>query len=162
MPECKPVLSIALVYCILLHTHACKLRHAHFPAQVLQKDDVLLDFDGVPIANDGTVPFRQRERIFFTYLITLKPTGSMAHVKVRQMFIENVSYMHSASGDCMSLRCGLDLAASTIADTQQTLDRVSNNNKECTHGMVNYEVNLELITCVVCCCTQGAAQGGNT
>ncbi|KAF6257274.1 trypsin-like cysteine/serine peptidase domain-containing protein [Scenedesmus sp. NREL 46B-D3] len=51
-------------------------------AQVLRKGDVLMEFDGVPIANDGTVHFRARERIFFTSLITLKPTGSTARVKV--------------------------------------------------------------------------------
>ncbi|KAF8058398.1 DEGP10 [Scenedesmus sp. PABB004] len=50
-------------------------------AQVLAKGDVLMEFDGVPIANDGTVHFRARERIFFTSLITLKPTGSTARVK---------------------------------------------------------------------------------
>jgi hypothetical protein len=41
-----------------------------------------MEFDGVPIANDGTVPFRARERIFFTAFTTLKPTGSTARVKV--------------------------------------------------------------------------------
>lgn len=51
-------------------------------AQVLRKGDVLMEFDGVAIANDGTVHFRARERIFFTSLITLKPTGSTARVKV--------------------------------------------------------------------------------
>lgn len=50
--------------------------------QVLKKGDVLMEFDGVPIANDGTVPFRARERIFFTAFTTLKPTGSTARVKV--------------------------------------------------------------------------------
>ena len=48
----------------------------------MQRGDVLLEFDGVPIANDGTVHLRQRERIYFSYLITLKPTGSKATVKV--------------------------------------------------------------------------------
>ncbi|WIA37685.1 hypothetical protein OEZ86_014578 [Tetradesmus obliquus] len=51
-------------------------------AQVLRKGDVLMEFDGVAIANDGTVHFRARERIFFTSLITQKPTGSTARVKV--------------------------------------------------------------------------------
>jgi hypothetical protein len=51
--------------------------------QVLRKGDVLMEFDGVVIANDGTVHFRARERIFFTSLITQKPTGSTARVKVR-------------------------------------------------------------------------------
>jgi hypothetical protein len=50
---------------------------------VLRKGDVLMEFDGVVIANDGTVHFRARERIFFTSLITMKPTGSTARVKVR-------------------------------------------------------------------------------
>jgi hypothetical protein len=36
-------------------------------AQVKQFD-ILLSFDGVPIANDGTVPFRSGERIGFSYL----------------------------------------------------------------------------------------------
>ncbi|GIM10261.1 hypothetical protein Vretimale_14052 [Volvox reticuliferus] len=51
-------------------------------AKVLKPGDVLLEFDGVPIANDGTVHLRQRERIYFSYLITLKPTGATAKVKV--------------------------------------------------------------------------------
>jgi len=51
-------------------------------AQALRKGDVLLAFDGVGIANDGTVPFRARERIFFTSLITQKPTGSTAVLRV--------------------------------------------------------------------------------
>lgn len=51
---------------------------------MLRKGDVLMEFDGIPIANDGTVPFRARERIFFTAFTTLKPTGSTARVKVCQ------------------------------------------------------------------------------
>lgn len=44
---------------------------------------MLLEFEGVPIANDGTVHLRHRERIYFSYLITLKPTGSPGKLKVR-------------------------------------------------------------------------------
>jgi hypothetical protein len=70
--------------------------------QVLKKGDVLMEFDGVPIANDGTVPFRARERIFFTAFTTLKPTGSTARVKVRDFFGQ----------DCMEhvmeQNCGVD------------------------------------------------------
>ncbi|GBF95989.1 protease Do-like mitochondrial [Raphidocelis subcapitata] len=51
-------------------------------AKALKRGDVLLAFDGVPIANDGTVHFRSRERIFFTSLITQKPTASTAHLRV--------------------------------------------------------------------------------
>lgn len=68
-------LSLSLHVCVLLLTPP--------PRQVLRKGDVLMEFDGVPIANDGTVPFRARERIFFTAFTTLKPTGSTARVKVR-------------------------------------------------------------------------------
>lgn len=51
--------------------------------QVMKKGDVLLEYDGVPIANDGTVHLRHRERIYFSYLITLKPTGATSKIKVR-------------------------------------------------------------------------------
>ncbi|PNW88079.1 hypothetical protein CHLRE_01g013300v5 [Chlamydomonas reinhardtii] len=51
-------------------------------AKVLKPGDVLLEFDGVRIANDGTVHLRQRERIYFSYLITLKPTAGTAKLKV--------------------------------------------------------------------------------
>lgn len=51
-------------------------------AKVIQRGDVLLEFDGVPIANDGTVHLRHRERIYFSYLITLKPTESTGRVKL--------------------------------------------------------------------------------
>lgn len=61
----------------------CAVAHPPPPRQVLRKGDVLMEFDGVPIANDGTVPFRARERVFFTAFTTLKPTGSTARVKVR-------------------------------------------------------------------------------
>ncbi len=37
---------------------------------VLRPNDVLLAFDGTPIANDGTVPFRSGERISFSYLVS--------------------------------------------------------------------------------------------
>ena len=38
----------------------------------LKPDDVILAFDGIEIANDGTVPFRTGERIAFSYLISNK------------------------------------------------------------------------------------------
>lgn len=51
---------------------------------MIKRGDVLLEFEGVPIANDGTVHLRHRERIYFSYLITLKPTGSPGKLKVRE------------------------------------------------------------------------------
>lgn len=41
----------------------------------LKKGDILLSFDGVDIANDGTVPFRSGERISFNYLVSRKYTS---------------------------------------------------------------------------------------
>ncbi|KAK9040382.1 hypothetical protein V6N11_015545 [Hibiscus sabdariffa] len=39
-------------------------------------------FDGVKVANDGTVPFRHGERIGFSYLVSQKYTGDTALVEV--------------------------------------------------------------------------------
>ena len=44
-------------------------------SKALEKGDVLLSFDGIDIASDGTVPFRSGERISFSYLVSLKFTG---------------------------------------------------------------------------------------
>ncbi|CAN6447411.1 unnamed protein product [Victoria cruziana] len=48
----------------------------------LCKDDIILSFDGVPIANDGTVPFRNRERITFDHLVSLKKPNDAAQIVV--------------------------------------------------------------------------------
>ncbi|KAL2482112.1 Protease Do-like 10 [Forsythia ovata] len=50
--------------------------------KVLKKDDIVLSFDGVPIANDGTVPFRNRERITFDHLVSMKKPDETAQVRV--------------------------------------------------------------------------------
>ncbi|GAB2277133.1 Protease Do-like 10, mitochondrial [Dionaea muscipula] len=49
---------------------------------ILRKDDILLAFDGVPIANDGTVPFRNRERITFDHLVSMKKPNEKAELRV--------------------------------------------------------------------------------
>ncbi|XP_050207732.1 protease Do-like 10, mitochondrial isoform X2 [Mercurialis annua] len=49
---------------------------------VLQKDDIILAFDGVPIANDGTVPFRNRERITFDHLVSMKKPNETALLRI--------------------------------------------------------------------------------
>lgn len=51
-------------------------------SNVLQPSDIILSFDGIDIANDGTVPFRHGERIGFSYLISQKYTGDNAAIKV--------------------------------------------------------------------------------
>ncbi|KAL3696064.1 hypothetical protein R1sor_010140 [Riccia sorocarpa] len=50
--------------------------------QWIKKDDVLLAFDGSPIANDGTVHFRNRERISFDHLVSMKKAGEKARLTV--------------------------------------------------------------------------------
>lgn len=51
-------------------------------AAVLCADDVLTHFDGVAIANDGSVPFRPGERIAFGHLVSQKFCGETARVRV--------------------------------------------------------------------------------
>ncbi|WOK95421.1 protease Do-like 9 [Canna indica] len=48
----------------------------------LKPSDIILSFDGIDIANDGTVPFRHGERIGFSYLVSQKFTGDNAVIKV--------------------------------------------------------------------------------
>ncbi|EOY20642.1 hypothetical protein QUC31_006955 [Theobroma cacao] len=49
---------------------------------VLKSSDIILSFDGVDIANDGTVPFRHGERIGFSYLVSQKYAGDSSAIKV--------------------------------------------------------------------------------
>ncbi|KAF5730094.1 protease Do-like 9-like [Tripterygium wilfordii] len=51
-------------------------------SEVLKPSDIILSFDAVDIANDGTVPFRHGERIGFSYLVSQKYTGDNAAIKV--------------------------------------------------------------------------------
>ncbi|KAM1737205.1 hypothetical protein ACFX12_015465 [Malus domestica] len=53
-------------------------------SHVLKPSDIILSFDGVNIANDGTgmFPFRHGERIGFSYLVSQKYTGDNSAVKV--------------------------------------------------------------------------------
>ncbi|GLT70536.1 hypothetical protein SLA2020_426100 [Shorea laevis] len=51
-------------------------------SEVLKPSDVILSFDGVDIANDGTVPFRHGERIGFSYLVSQKYTGDNSTIRV--------------------------------------------------------------------------------
>ncbi len=48
----------------------------------LKKGDILLSFDGVDIANDGTVPFRSGERISFNYLVSKMYTNEEVRLHV--------------------------------------------------------------------------------
>lgn len=70
----------------VLVTKINPLSDAH---SVLKKDDIVLAFDGVPIANDGTVPFRNRERITFDHLVSMKKPEGTAILKVLRDGIEH-------------------------------------------------------------------------
>eukprot|EP00878_Enallax_costatus_P009462 GHUV01009887.1.p1 GENE.GHUV01009887.1~~GHUV01009887.1.p1 ORF type:complete len:535 (+),score=127.38 GHUV01009887.1:151-1755(+) len=49
---------------------------------VTQQYNILMSFDGVDIANDGTVPFRSGERISFSYLVSQKYTNEQAVLRL--------------------------------------------------------------------------------
>jgi S1-C subfamily serine protease len=51
-------------------------------AKVLKRGDVLMKFDGVEVASDGTVAFRTGERINFSYLVSRKYVGDKAAITV--------------------------------------------------------------------------------
>mmetsp|Transcript_40600 Transcript_40600/g.129495 ORF Transcript_40600/g.129495 Transcript_40600/m.129495 type:complete len:193 (+) Transcript_40600:1282-1860(+) len=51
-------------------------------ASQMARGDILLAFDGVDIACDGTVPFRHGERIGFSYLVSQKYVSETAKLRV--------------------------------------------------------------------------------
>ena len=48
---------------------------------LLQEGDVILELDGTPLSSDGTVPFRESERIDLSYVISAKYVGDEVGVK---------------------------------------------------------------------------------
>jgi S1-C subfamily serine protease len=66
----------------VLVNKVCPLADA---AKVLVKDDVILEIDGTPIGNDGTIPFRDAgERISFRYSLLGKFAGDSVGLKVQR------------------------------------------------------------------------------
>jgi hypothetical protein len=51
-------------------------------AAVLKKDDVLLEMEGVAIGNDGTIPFREHERVYWRCALLSKFSGDTVKVKL--------------------------------------------------------------------------------
>jgi len=49
---------------------------------LLKKDDVITAIDGIPIANDGTIVFRRKERIIFNYVVAGKFVGDVVHLTI--------------------------------------------------------------------------------
>ena len=68
---------------------------------VLLPGDVITQFDGAPIASDGTTPFRTGERIMFSYLISQRFVGDM--IKVRMVLPSSRSHR---LGVCSSVMWG--------------------------------------------------------
>ncbi len=48
----------------------------------LLKDDIVLEIDGITIANDGTTTFRENENMLFPYLIWKKYIGNKIKIKI--------------------------------------------------------------------------------
>jgi S1-C subfamily serine protease len=49
---------------------------------IVKQGDVLLSINKVPVANDGTIPFRGQERLEFSYLVTSCQTGDVLKLEV--------------------------------------------------------------------------------
>ena len=47
-------------------------------SQVLQENDVVMELEGVPIADDGTIEFRNEERVEFTHIVRSRHIGGWA------------------------------------------------------------------------------------
>jgi S1-C subfamily serine protease len=52
-----------------------KIRPLTHASEVLKKHDVILSIDGQVVGNDGTVPFRNQERISFDWVLSQKHSG---------------------------------------------------------------------------------------
>lgn len=48
----------------------------------LKVNDILIEVDGLPVANDGTIPFRENERIMLSFALTSRFLGEEVSVKV--------------------------------------------------------------------------------
>ena len=47
---------------------------------VLKENDVVMEIDSVPIADDGTVEFRNEERVEFSHIVRAKHIGKLFHI----------------------------------------------------------------------------------
>ena len=48
-------------------------------SDVLKENDVVMEIDSVPIADDGTVEFRNEERVEFSHIVRAKHIGRLLH-----------------------------------------------------------------------------------
>jgi S1-C subfamily serine protease len=49
---------------------------------LLKEDDVILSLDGVAVAENGTIPYADQERVDLVHLVTMHQKGEKAHLKV--------------------------------------------------------------------------------
>jgi hypothetical protein len=59
-----------------------KLEPSSEAASHLALSDVILEIEGVPIAADETVPFRDDERVDYSHLVSLKHVGETLRLRV--------------------------------------------------------------------------------
>jgi len=82
-------------------------------SQVLQVNDVVLEVDGVPIADDGTVQFRDDERVDFSHIIRRKHLGDKIDLLVlRNGKEELISYELGQLRPLVPVLHGLDCTPS--------------------------------------------------
>lgn len=75
-PDCLLVLS-----CKVAPNQAGSLVYKIDPLapanSVLKENDVVMEIDSVPIADDGTVEFRNEERVEFSHIVRAKHIGEL-------------------------------------------------------------------------------------
>lgn len=79
-------------------------------AKVLQPNDVLLAFDGVPVASDGTISFRDGERVSFGASACFRPivllpmacSHLLTYLLLLRLLWPSVRLLHSAAADWLA------------------------------------------------------------
>jgi S1-C subfamily serine protease len=91
-------------------------------AGLLRPDDVLLSFEGTPVAADGTVPFRTGERVAFSHLITSRFVGDEVSVEVlrRRGDVDGAAAASGAGGGGNGSAAAAPAAATPATTTTPT------------------------------------------
>ena len=62
-------------------------------ADTLEINDVVLEIEGVPIADDGTVEFRNEERVEFSHIVRSKHIGGLPRQLLGLASTPHAAYM---------------------------------------------------------------------
>eukprot|EP00891_Asterochloris_glomerata_P000822 jgi/Astpho2/822/e_gw1.00016.51.1_t len=82
-------------------------------SQVLQENDVVMELEGVPIADDGTIEFRNEERVEFTHIVRSRHIGDTLSVKVlRDGQVLDLHYQVQARRPLVPVLHGVDCVPS--------------------------------------------------